>query len=92
MTCDGATTDPDLLPLGEDADLSEWEVVEVGPALRPLGTTVCTRFEAGDARLMRRAARKMGLTQSEFVRRAVVRATMRTLRYSLKRERSGMAV
>lgn len=73
------TPDPDLLPLGDDADLSEWQAVAAGQGPMRLGAVICTRFDAGDAGLVRQAAQKSGLTQSQFVRRAVMHAAGRAL-------------
>jgi hypothetical protein len=50
-------------------DSSEWEVAEdVQP--RPLGSLVAVRFDAPSARKLRRCASELGLTLSEFIRRA----------------------
>ena len=43
------------------------EPIEVRPRL---GATLSVRLEPDDAKLVRRAARSLGLTQSEFIRRA----------------------
>lgn len=70
--------DPDLQPLGEDADLDDWAAVpSPGPAR--LAAMISVRFDPAAADLIRRAARIEELTQSEFVRQAALAAAERTI-------------
>lgn len=57
---------------GPADDAADWEVVG-GPS-RPLGAAVSVRFDPADARAVRAAGRALGLTLSEFVRRAALMA------------------
>jgi uncharacterized protein (DUF1778 family) len=54
----------------EEDDTEGWEVIEA--PTRPLGTAVSVRFDSDAARAVRQAASAMGLTLSEFVRRAAL--------------------
>ena len=48
-----------------------WEIDPEPIEVRPrLGATVSLRLDPDDAKLVRRAAKLLGLTQSEFIRRA----------------------
>lgn len=70
--------DPDLRPLGDDADLDDWEAVPSPGPVR-LAAMISVRFDPDAAELVRRAARIEELTQSEFVRQAALAAAERTI-------------
>jgi len=71
--------DPDLRPIPDGADLSEWDV---SPSTGPvrLAAMLSVRLDPDTADLVRKAARASEVTQSEFVRRAAARAAERALR------------
>lgn len=69
--------DPDLLPIENPED---WEVVARGRPATRLVTIISLRLDQPSAGLIQRAARMEGVTQSEFVRQAALRAAESVVR------------
>jgi hypothetical protein len=60
--------DPELLPI---ADVSDWDVEIDGAVVRPrLGATISLRLDPEMARRVRKAAKLIGVSQSDFIRQA----------------------
>lgn len=73
--------------LGELADPDDWEIATNSIEVRPtLGAAVSLRLNADDARLVRKAARIEGVTQSEFIRSAARKHAIESLSKSVKRQ------
>jgi hypothetical protein len=63
-------------------DPDDWEIVpsgETASVVRPLGVSITARLDAPAAKQVREAARLSGITQAEFVRRAVETAAQTVL-------------
>lgn len=82
--------DPELRPIDNPDD---WlEPTDEGLAARRKGTVVSVRFDPATAATVRRAARALGQSQSEFVRAASVERAALVLQRQIVHARSGYAV
>lgn len=85
-----AEHDPELRPIDNPDD---WlEPTNEGLTTRRKGTVVSVRFDPVTAATVRRAARVLGQSQSEFVRSASVERATLVLQRQIVHARSGRAV